>query len=91
MTLQQEYRTYQAELNSMKHEIESAVQKDTREKNLEYVQKLDEYKNKMSVADALLTSKKKEELEEISKLKIIIPDSLKGIYDKVQNLGKGKK
>ena len=88
MSLQQTYREYQAELNSIKYEIEDAVNKDTARKNIDYNEKMKLYQNQMAQIDAELTMKRKEAVQAASNLKIIIPDSLKAIYEKVQSMGK---
>lgn len=88
MQLQQTYREYQAELNSIKYQIQDTVNKDTAKKNIEYSQKMSDYRTQMSLAEALLVEKRKEAVDKASSLKIIIPDSLKGIYERVQALGK---
>ena len=88
MHLQNTYREYQAELNSFKHEIQTAIQKDTIVKNAEYSQLRSEYYEKVHNASAELVLKKKEAEAAVSALKIVIPDSLKDIYEKVSQLGK---
>lgn len=88
MSLQQTYREYQAELNSIKHEIEDKVNKDTASKNIEYNEKMKLYQNQMAQIDAELTMKRKDAVQAASNLKIIIPDTLKDIYEHVQNVGK---
>lgn len=88
MGLQQTYREYQAELNSIKHEIEEKVNKDTAEKNIRYSEACKAYRDTMKVLDAELTRKRKEAVTAASNLKIVIPDSLKDIYEKVSKLGK---
>lgn len=88
MSLQQTYREYQAELNSMKYEIENTVNKDTACKNIDYNEKMKLYQNQMAQIDAELTMKRKEAVQAASNLKIIIPDSLKSIYEEVQSVGK---
>ena len=88
MSLQQTYREYQAELNSIKHQIEETVNQDTAKKNIEYSEKVSAYKTEMAAADAELTRKRKEAVTAASNLKIIIPDSLKDIYDDIKELGK---
>lgn len=90
MKLQQTYRTYQAELNSIKYEISSAVEKDKALKDGEYNKKLNEYSNAMDVACSLLADCKNKALDEVSKLRIIIPDSLKSVYERVHGTGKEK-
>ena len=87
MSLQQTYREYQAELNSIKHEIEDAVNKDTARKNIE---KYNLYNTQKGACEAELTTKRKEAVTAASNLKIIIPDALKDIYEDVKELGKDK-
>jgi hypothetical protein len=86
--LQAMYRSYQAELNSLKYSVESELNKDKTEKNLKYESELEEYKNSMSLINAQLKSKIHEAAIAAQNLKIIIPDSLKPIYDRIQQLGK---
>lgn len=88
MGLQQTYREYQAELNSIKHDIEERLNKDTAEKNIAYAEACKSYSDTMKVLDAELTRKRKEAVTAASNLKIVIPDSLKDIYEKVSKLGK---
>ena len=88
MSLQQTYREYQAELNSIKHEIEETLNKDTADKNIRYSEACKAYSDTMKVLDAELTRKRKEAVTAASNLKIVIPDSLKDIYEKVSKLGK---
>jgi len=90
LQLQNTYREYQAELNSIKHDIEDAVNKDTATKNIEYNEAMKLYQYKMSQVEAELTMKRKEAVTAASSLKIIIPDSLKNIYEIVQSVGKKK-
>lgn len=88
LKLQATYREYQAELNSIKHEIEDIVNKDIANKNIQYQKAYEQYRLEMSLCSAELETKRKEAVDSVSKLKIIIPDSLKSIYDKVQSVGK---
>lgn len=88
MHLQNIYRSYQAELNSIKHEIKEAVDRDTATKNIEYNEALKLYQYKMSQIDAELTMRRKEAVDAASNLKIVIPDSLKDIFEKVKSAGK---
>jgi len=86
--LQQVYRGYQAELNSMKYQIETALQEDKSVKNATYSQKMKDYTNEMSVINARLREYVHTATMEAQNLKIIIPDSLKPVFDKVQKAGK---
>jgi hypothetical protein len=88
MHLQQVYRSYQAELNSLKHSIEDALNKDKAEKNLKYETEMREFRNSMALIDAQLKEKVHEATVAAQNLKIAIPDSLRPIYDKIQKLGK---
>lgn len=88
MELQNIYRGYQSELNSMKHEIETTCNNDSIAKSAAFQTAMQEYKNIMKVKDAELVARKQVAVKEASDLKIIIPDSLKPVYDMVQKLGK---
>ena len=88
MALQQEYRGYQAELNSMKHQMEIAIQEDSRKKSLAYQEKFAAWSYEMEKLNTELKIKKDKALVDAQNLKIIIPDSLKPIYDRVKDLGK---
>lgn len=88
MSLQQKYREYQAELNSIKYQIEDTVNKDTATKNIVYEDRVNAYKTSMQACDAELLRKRKEAVTAASNLKIIIPDSLKDVYEDIKELGK---
>lgn len=88
MALQQEYRGYQAELNSMKHQMEMAIQEDSRKKSLAYQEKFAAWSYEMEKLNTELKIKRDKAIADAQNLKIIIPDSLKPIYDKVKDLGK---
>ena len=95
MSLQDRYRSYQAELNGMKHEIEVALENDKIAKDSEYKEKwqtyqgeYNKYSHQLVELSNRLTEVKNQKLAELQKLKIIIPDSLKPIYEEVSKLGK---
>lgn len=88
--LQQLYRENQAQLNSIKHQIETVVLKDTTEKNERYKVAYDEYRRQDHARSIEIQNKRNAEVQRISNLKIIIPDSLKSIFEKVQSYGKSK-
>lgn len=84
MDLQETYRNYQSELNSMKYEIEEAIKAskiDCMNKNniayAAYSTEQQKYTNEL----ALLREK---EAARISHLKIVIPDALQDIYNQVK-------
>ena len=87
---QQLYRENQAQLNSIKHQIETIVLKDSTEKNERYKVAYDEYHRKDLARSLEIQNKRAAEIQRISNLKIIIPDSLKQIFEKVQSYGKSK-
>lgn len=88
MDLQQTYRGYQAELNSLKHQVQEAVQLNQATKNGQYSLELQNWQGQMAVIDATLKEKRHQATVAAQNLKIIIPDSLKPIYEKVQKIGK---
>lgn len=88
MELQATYRSYQAELNSLKHQIEETLQKDKFEKNLKYQTECSLYKDTKAAVDAELKAYVHNEVTLTQNLKITIPDSLKPIFDKVSKAGK---
>ena len=86
--LQNKYREYQAELNSLKHQIELAVQADDREKSLKEEAEQQAYRLEMNEIRAKCNVYKGERVREAQALKIIIPDSLQAIYQRVAQMGK---
>jgi len=88
MEMQGLHRSYQAELNSMKHEIETALENDKKEKDFNFQHEYLVWSNKMVDVNNQLKVLKNEKLSELQKLKIIIPDSLESIYKEISALGK---
>ena len=86
--LQAKYREYQAELNSMKHEIELAIQQDHAEKLVLESKEVKEYQNAMRTVLAQCSEYRKAEITKAQSLKIIIPDALKDVYVAVSEAGK---
>lgn len=82
------YRAYQAELNSIKNTIQTAVRKDAYEKQLAYNEWRERYAEARERLMLELDKYKKEELKRLSKLKIIIPNDLKEAYEEINALGK---
>ena len=84
--LKEEHRSAQAEYNGILHKVKETV----RERNLNtaetYSKAYEEWENKCQ----LLSSKQKEErlkrTADVEKLKIVIPNNLKSIYDKIKNM-----
>ena len=86
--LQQKHTKYQSELNSIKSEIKSRVTNDTIEKTQRYNSEYNKYSESQKMYYNEYEEWKSSELKRISSLKIIIPNSLKDIYNKVNNIGK---
>lgn len=86
--LQKKYRAVQAELNGYLHKIDQAVQHDADEKSKVFHDTMVSYRYQLSVLTKDFQSAKMERLEEARKLRIVIPNDLKGIYAIVSELGK---
>lgn len=86
--LQKRYRAFQSELNAMKHQIEVALQADDVEKSSLEVKESSDYSNQMKEINAKIRAYRNEEIRKAQNLKIILPDSLQNICQKVQTLGK---
>ena len=81
--LQQEYRSVQAEFNGLKSEIESAQDEINKKKIAELAE--ERQRHSLALKAALL-----ERSVEVKALKIIIPDALKPIYEKVAKVASAK-
>jgi len=86
--LQQKHSSYQKELNSIKSEILSRISNDNIDKTREYEDSIKEYNNKLSEIQSGYSKWMAENQKKMTSLKIIIPNSLKTIYDEIANLGK---
>lgn len=86
--LQAKHREFQAELNGILHKMQQAIDADEIAKRAEHTAKMNEYGAFIEKYNAEYRKSLKEKEIEISKLKIIIPNSLTEIYEKVSALGK---
>lgn len=86
--LQDEYRSAQAEFNGLKHTIDEAIEQDFVQKLNEYKKALEEYNNKRVEITATEAQYRSAMLNEIQKLKIVIPTHLQSIYSEISNLSK---
>lgn len=86
--LQQKHREVQAQLNSIKYECEQAIIASRTKVQEEYTKALQQYNSTTSEIQAKIAEYKTKKLKEVGNYKIIIPDSLKAIYEKVSKLGK---
>jgi uncharacterized protein YecT (DUF1311 family) len=96
--LQDQYRSYEKELNQMKAELKETVNDLTRKAYEKYQldvarwkeqQKL--YSSDLSKAQSEWIKWRTDELERISQLKITIPDALKDIFRIIQQAGNTSK
>lgn len=85
-SLQKNHREYQAKLNGIKHKIDMTIREDMQKKDEAFKKALQEFNNKANellVADKLTREEKHKEIEA---LKIIIPNDLKAVYDKLTSM-----
>lgn len=86
--LQKQYREAQARVNSYKYACQRAVKESEVAVETKYAEELDEYNKRMRLLHAQRSAYIKERVREIGDYKILIPRSLKGIFDEVSRLGK---
>ena len=85
-SLQKNHREYQARLNGIKHKIDMTIREDIQKKDEAYKKALQEFNNKANellIADKLTRDEKHKEIEA---LKIVIPNDLKSVYDKLTSM-----
>lgn len=78
--LQKKQRAFEAELNGILHKIQITIDEDYSTKLAEYQKQVKEYEAKMQVISAEEESIKNKRIQEVSKLKIIIPNKYKELY-----------
>lgn len=86
--LQKKHREIQAQLNAMKYSCEQAINDSTNKANTEYMIALRKYQAELKDVLGAFKTWKDEKSQEYSKLKIVIPHSLMGIYNTINSLGK---
>ena len=86
--LQKKHREVQAQLNAMKYNCEQAINESTNKVNTEYMTALQKYQAELKDVLGAFKTWKDEKSQEYSKLKIVIPHSLMGIYNTINSLGK---
>lgn len=87
-SLQNKYREYQAELNSLKHEIEIAIQEDERTGLAREQSEYSVYRAEMLEIQAKIRVYREKAIADAQALKIVIPNSLQDIYTEVSAMGK---
>lgn len=80
-SLQTQWRSHQAIVNSYKHKIEITQQQDLTKKHVEYNNAMQNINTQMLTLQAQYKQYKESEQARISALKIIIPNDLKEIYN----------
>ena len=86
--LQKKHREIQAQLNAMKYNCEQAINESTNKVNTEYMTALQKYQAELKDVLGAFKTWKDEKSQEYSKLKVVIPNSLLGIYNTINSLGK---
>lgn len=86
--LQKKHREIQAQLNAMKYSCEQAINESASKANTEYVIASQKRQAKLKDIFAAFKTWNDEKSQEYSKLKIVIPNSLLGIYNTINSLGK---
>ena len=88
--LQKQYREAQAKLNARKYECEKAVTDSKVKVSTDYTKALERWNGEMQTIRSRHAEYIRKKVREYGGLKIIIPDSLDGIYQEVSHLGKGQ-
>lgn len=86
--LQKRHREVQAQLNAMKHSCTQAIDESTLKVNTEYHTAMLEHKVKLDEIIALFNEWRGKKAKEYRELKIVVPNSLLGIYNIINSLGK---
>lgn len=86
--VQKEFREIQASLNAMKFDCQKAVKESEIEVQTAYADAFDRYQADLTHIQNEMSTYKKKRVREIGNFKIVIPDSLTGIYEEVAHLGK---
>ena len=81
-------REIQAQLNAMKYSCEQAINESTNKVNTEFMAASQKYQAELKDVIGAFKTWKNEKSQEYSKLKIVVPNSLLGIYNTINSLGK---
>lgn len=87
-TLQKQYREAQAKVNTYKYDCEKAVKASQIAVDTKHAEQLDEYNHRRELISAQMSAYKHKRTAEIGDYRIVIPESLREIYDTVSHLGK---
>ncbi len=86
--LQKEFREVQASLNAIKFDCQKAVKESEIESQTAFLDKYANYEGERLRIQNEKSAYIKKQVREIGDYKIVIPDSLRDIYDQVAHLGK---
>lgn len=86
--LQKQYREAQARLNAMKYDCERAVTDSNVKARTEYAEAVGKWNGEMQEIRARHAEYIKKKVREYGAMKILMPESLEGIYEEVSHLGK---
>lgn len=86
--LQKKHREVQAQLNAIKYSCKQAINESTNKVNTEYMAASQKYQAELKDVLGAFKTWKDEKSQEYSKLKVVIPNSLLGIYNTINSLGK---
>lgn len=86
--LQKMHRETQASLNAIKYECQKAVSESAIAARSEFANATKKYAEQIEVLRAELSKYNAERTRKIGDYKIVIPESLRPIYEEVSNLGK---
>lgn len=86
--LQKWHRESQAELNSILHKIDEQIRNEEISANSEHIEAYKAYERECETFSAQFRLWKEQEAKRISSLKIVIPNELTKIYERVSKLGK---
>lgn len=84
--LNEKYRSYQAELNAIKHTMQDWITKTNNDNELEYQDNYRKYLAEVDIINSKFKTWKNNELKKVSNLKIVIPNALQDIYELVNKL-----
>lgn len=83
-SLQAEHRSAQAELNGMKHNIEQTIAKDKAEKSGRWTAAHEKWAADVALAREELNRERERKSKEVEAFKIVIPDNLRQIYERLR-------
>lgn len=86
--LQNKHREFQKKLNSMKYDCEKAIAESQADSDAKYAEDLTIYNNAVEAINAEYKVYWNQQMKLAKDLKIAIPESLQGIYDKISKLGR---